>query len=706
MIDAILEFVREASFASPLGPGEMAALGLAAAVAIGLALWRAPAAGALRLVALAALIALVAEPQRRVADETPLDDVALVLIDDSASVALDDRAAARDEILENLRARLDRVGGLEVIESAVEGDEETRYGEAIAGALGDAPRRRLAAVFVVGDGRSNDAIDATRLPRDAPVHFLSIGRRDEFDRKITLIDAPRYGVVNEEVTVSFRIDDVGPDDAPVAGDAGAPRQASVRLSVDGEEIVEQPVPVGVEVSFAAPLARPGEVVIELEAAALDGELTTRNNLAVLPISAIRDRLRVLLISGEPHAGERVWRNLLKSDPAIDLVHFTILRPSEKQASDGVIDPRELALIEFPYDELFIEKLAEFDLVIFDRYTYRNVLRSYHFENIARYVENGGAVLVSSGPEFAGPLSLAERRNFAYILPVTPTDLAREAPYRPKLTDAGERHPVTANLPEADYWGRWMRLMPTRANGGRVLMAGPNDEPLLVLDRTGEGRVGVMLSDHVWLWARGFDGGGPHAELLRRVAHWLMKEPELEEERLALREEGGDLVIERRTIEREVAPVDYVGPDGATGEIELEAVDDRLWRARLAAPPRGLYRARSGDLFAVGAVGLAAPPELADVTMARGTIAEASAAAGGGVFDAREDGVPALRTVGARARERSGGDWAGIVRRDARRVEAVRAAPLAPPSVWLAIVALCLVAAWAAESGRVRSLRGE
>ena len=188
--------------------------------------------------------------------------------------------------------------------------------------------------------------------------------------------------------------------------------------------------------------------VVVEAAAGPQEITLANNRAAFTLAGVRDRLRVLLVSGEPHPGERAWRNLLKSDPAIDLVHFTILRPIEKAQNDNALES-ELALIEFPQDELFIEKLTEFDLVIFDRFTDRGVLNPFHFDNLARYVEGGGAVLVASGPEFAGPYSIAGQRNFSFVLPAAPQGDAIEAPFRPRISETGERHPVTAQLPERD-----------------------------------------------------------------------------------------------------------------------------------------------------------------------------------------------------------------------------------------------------------------
>lgn len=670
------------------------ALACLAMLAAALSIWRAPKSAAFRLGALAALVGLIFNPQIRIADRTPLDDIAVILSDVSGSNSLDGRNAATAEAAERLQKSLKDAGGVEIIRADVGGEEETRLGDAVAAAVSDNPRARLGAVFVVTDGQSTDKVAAEKLQSEAPIHILTTGRPDEFDRKVTLTKSPRYGIVNEGVGISFRIDDLGPDETALKDR----KPALVILRVDGEEVLRQPVPIGVEASFTAPLPHPGKTVIELEAETLDGELTAKNNIAVLPISAIRDRLRVLLISGEPHAGERVWRNLLKSDPAIDLVHFTILRPLEKAQADNALE-NELALIEFPQDELFIEKLTEFDLVIFDRYTYRGVLNSYHFDNLARYVEGGGAVLVSSGPEFSGFLSLAARRNFAFILPAMPAGDAVEKPFRPKISEVGARHPVTRGLPEEKFWGRWLRIMPVAKRSGETLMTDEGGAPLLILDRVGEGRVGMIQSDHVWLWARGFDGGGPHAELLRRVAHWLMKEPDLEEEQLTLSENAGALIIERRTIADAAVPVALTPPDGSTQEIELSPVDAGRFAARIPNAPRGLYRAVSGDLFAIGAVGLSAPPEFENVAATSLRLSPAAEATGGGVFNIRAGGgvnLPDIRRIDPGAHDKSGAGWAGVLRRGAYRTDTVRERPLASPWVWLAILALSLGGAWLVE----------
>jgi uncharacterized membrane protein len=685
---------------APLAPVPVLfALGLAGAVVAAIAISRRPASGVLRALAIAALIGLIANPQIRQAERTALDDIAVVIADVSGSQSLDGRAGATASAAAELELRLKDLGGVEVIRVEAGDDEETRLGESLARAVGDNPRARLAGVFVVTDGQSTDAPAIDRLKDAAPIHILLTGRKDETDRKITLIKAPRYGIVREGADVSFRIDDLGADGAALA----ARGQAVIALRVDGEEVLRQPVAIGAEVGFTAPLPRPGQSIIELQVEERGGELTARNNIAVLPITVVRDRLRVLLISGEPHPGERAWRNLLKSDPAIDLVHFTILRPIEKAQNDIALES-ELALIEFPQDELFIEKLTEFDLVIFDRFADRGVLNPFHFDNLARYVEGGGAVLVSSGPEFAGPYSIAGQRNFSFVLPAAPQGDAIEKPFRPRISKIGERHPVTAQLPERDFWGRWLRITPAAVRSGATLMTDAEDRPLLVLDRVGEGRVGLIQSDHVWLWARGFDGGGPHAELLRRIAHWLMKEPDLEEESLSLREENGALVVERRTIGDEAEAVRLVSPDGTESDIALERAAPGKFSAKVAGARHGLYRARTGELFAVGSVGLAAPPEFQNVVSDRGPLAPVAGASGGGIFDIRRDGsvsVPDIRRVGAGAAAKSGAGWAGLIDRRAHETTAISDRPAAPPVIWLILIAALLLGAWLVEGGGLR-----
>jgi hypothetical protein len=433
------------------------------------------------------------------------------------------------------------------------------------------------------------------------------------------------------------------------------------------------------------------------------ELTDRNNAAVVQINGVRDRLRVLLVSGEPHAGERTWRNLLKSDASVDLVHFTILRPPEKQ--DGVpVD--ELSLIAFPTRELFLDKIDEFDLIIFDRYKRRGILPSIYYDNVRQYVEKGGALLIASGPEYATADSIY-RSPLADALPGRPTGRVIEEPFIPQITEIGERHPVTEGLeafsPETGIdgqpWGRWLRLVDVTEEAGNTVMSGMDDRPLLILDRMGEGRVALMASDHAWLWSRGYEGGGPQLELLRRLAHWMMKEPELEEEALTATAEGQTMMILRRTLGETVEPVEITGPDGSVSTVELTEESPGRHTATFEGPEIGLYRLVEGDQEAVVALGPAAPREF-EQTIATGEILDAAVSDTRGGILALEDGAPDLRRV-REGRPASGRGWIGITPREAYITTDVSVTPILPSWLFLMLAALLAVGAWLWEGRRSR-----
>ena len=676
-------------------------------------IWRAPLGGLLRLAAMGLLLALLAQPQWRHEDRTPEPDVVLIVRDRSASQQLDQRDRISVSAVAQLGERLSRLPNVEWRDVQIDGVQETRLGDGLRLALSDVPRARLAGVFVISDGRSADPLpDAQSLGLDAPVHLLLSGRDDEIDRHIEIISAPRYGVVRETAQIKLRIVDEG-----ASGEL-----AIATLRLNGEQVARQQVSVGEELSLSVPLEAPGKAIIDISVSPIDGELTLRNNRALIPISIIRDRLRVLLVSGEPHAGERVWRNLLKSDPAVDLVHFTILKPFDKEQRAA---PSELALIPFPEDDLFLRKLSRFDVLIFDRYTYRNVLNQVHFDAISTYVHNGGAVLIAAGPELAQPGSLSDQRNLADILPAEPIAPPIEQAYLPSLTKAGARHPVTATLDGATEpaaaWGRWLRILPARVDHGDVLMRGAGNSPLLVLSHEGKGRVAMLLSDHIWLWARGFDGGGPHREFLRRLVHWLMKEPQLEEEALRLEITGqndgaaqGRLTIIRQTMGEDVPSVRLLSPDGQDENIILKEEKPGLWVATKPVDEPGFYEAYTrgrGDqaLYAVAAYGLQAPPEFAAITQTGAAFDELRAQTGGGEYHLRQNLqngdraiVPLIRQLDPGSRmspARPNGPWAGIARKQASSLDRVSLRPLLPPAVWLGLLMAFLAGIWLFEGRR-------
>jgi hypothetical protein len=649
---------------------------------------------AVRAAALALMVLALANPSFTREDREPLSSMVVVVVDKSPSQGFGDRLQQTEAARAQLAERLGRIAGLDVrFVEAGEADGETdgtRLFSALSAALADVPPDRVAGAILLTDGRVHDVpAEAAALGFAAPVHGLITGHRNERDRRVVLVSAPRFGIVGQSQTIVYRVEDQGA--------RGTPAQVTIRR--DGEVLERRTVTPGNTVNAAIQIPHAGPNIVEIEASPLDDELTLVNNRAVVSIDGVRDKLRVLLVSGEPHAGERTWRNLLKSDASVDLVHFTILRPPEKQDGTPI---NELSLIAFPTRELFQQKINEFHLIIFDRYARQGVLPIIYFDNIARYVRDGGAVLVAAGPDYASPTSLW-RTPLDQILPAEPTGATTDVAFRAALTQPGKRHPVTRGLSGADSdppnWSRWFRLVDTKSANGTSVMQGPNDKPLLVLSREGEGRVGLLLSDHIWLWARGFEGGGPHLDLMRRLSHWLMKQPDLEEEALRLIVRGRDLLVERQTMADAVGEVTLTLPSGATRTLALAAGEPGLWRGSIKANELGLWRATDGKLSALINVGPPNPREFAEVTSTRDVLLPLANATGGEVRRLAEtgSGVSLPRIVAMRGSDTyRGEDWIGLKLREASVVRGIGVLPVFAGLLGLLLLVGSLAAMWARE----------
>ncbi|HSP25302.1 MAG TPA: hypothetical protein VLQ65_09010, partial [Saliniramus sp.] len=407
----------------------------------------------LRALALLLVLGALANPSLVQEEREPVSDVVAVVVDRSTSQGLGDRTAMTDAAAGDLERRLAAMQNVEprFIEGPDgEGDDGTRLVTALNNGLADVPPDRIAGVIMITDGVVHDIpADADQLGFRAPLHALITGSENESDRQIDLIRAPRFGIVGREQTIEAQV-----------SERNGTGSALVTVRRDGQTLASREVRTQTPFTVPVGIDRGGANVVEIEVAPMEGELTTANNRAVVTIEGIRENLRVLLVSGEPHAGERTWRNLLKSDANVDLVHFTILRPPETQDGTPI---NELSLIAFPTRELVQQKISEFDLIIFDRYANQSILPSIYFDNIVNYVREGGAVLLAAGPEFAGPDSLA-RTRLSPIIPGDPTGLVYEEPYQAAITDTGARHPVTRGLPGSESsppaWGEWLRLLDT------------------------------------------------------------------------------------------------------------------------------------------------------------------------------------------------------------------------------------------------------
>ena len=660
--------------------------GIAAAATV-LAALRGLKGWALRGLAALVVLAALMGPSFQVEDRAPLTDIVMLFEDKSASQRLGDReeqsSRAADALAEQIAARPNtELRRITVPDSP--DDAGTRLMTSVADALAEEPRARISGLLAVSDGRIHDTDLALDLP--APMHLILTGKEDDWDRRLSVRNAPAFAIIGEPVTLTLRIDDMG----------AAPQGtglAQLDISVDGEPPQSFDIPIGQDIELPVTLPHGGRNVIQFTTPGVESELTDRNNAALIQMNGVRDRLRVLLVSGEPHPGGRTWRNLLKSDSSVDLVHFTILRPPEKQ--DGVpVD--ELSLIAFPTRELFMDKIADFDLIIFDRYKRRGILPALYLQNVADYVRQGGAVLVAAGPDFASADSLY-RSPLGDVLPATPTARVLAEPYLPRVSDIGKRHPVTAGLPNNGDWGRWLRQIDVTNPAGAVLLEGVDDRPLLILDRVEQGRVALLASDHAWLWSRGYEGGGPQLELLRRLAHWMMEEPELEEEALTATAEGQTMQIIRRTLKDSVPPLTITGPDGSTTELELSPADPGLFTATFQGPEIGLYRLENGDQTAVIGLGPAAPREFVETIASADAMEPILAAQRGGTARV-EDGLPRLRNVRP-GRPAAGLGWLGLTPRAAYETRDVTQTPLLPGWLVLLLSAGLIIAAWLREGRR-------
>jgi hypothetical protein len=675
----------------------LAAGGLAALVLLAISFWRRARGAIWRLIACVALLGALADPSVVREDRKYLNDVAVIVVDESDSQNVPPRREQTAAALAEMEKRIKAAPGLDlrVVHAGNEpaGDAAdsggTRLFAALAKAVADLPASRIAGAVFISDGQIHDVpADLDALGFHAPVHLLLSGLPNEADRRLVMVASPSFGIVDKEVGFKLRVED---------GAAAPGSLARIDIKKDGKPLPPAEVAIGQDVPFNFPIDHGGQNIFEFSVEPGTKELSLANNSAVAMVNGVRDRLKVLLISGEPHAGERAWRSLLKSDPSVDLVHFTILRPPEKQDGTPI---NELSLIAFPVRELFELRLKDFDLVIFDRYRREGILPRAYFDNIANYVEQGGALLDSAGPAFSTTYSLY-RSPLGRVLPAEPTGDVLEQGYRPALTDLGRRHPVTSGLPGAGAvgrepsWGRWFRQIDAIPRQGVTVMSGIGERPLLVLNRVGKGRTAEILSDEIWLWSRGFEGGGPQAELLRRVAHWLMKEPDLEEEDLRASIVAGRLEVLRHSLSAKPVTVEVTMPSGGKAEIKLTDQGDGRQIGAMTVSETGLYRLSDGTHLAFAASGALNPLEISDLRSTPEKMQPLVDASGGRIFRIASGRLPDVRVVAPGAGA-AGSNWLGLIAGADYIVTGIRQMSLVPALGGLLVGLGALMAAWRRE----------
>lgn len=628
-----------------------------------------------------------------------LPDKLVVVLDESASQKIAGRDKVADAALDYIKTTLAKDSNVEpiIIRSGAgpEGSESTDLFNVLRNNMASIPLSQVAGTVFITDGEVHDVPkDLGALARLAPFHTVLTGKKDEFDRKITVVSSPKYGVLNEKVTIRIRLDEFGRTRST---------PSTVTIKQDGKTASVASLTPGQEQDFTFAIAHPGQNILEFIIPPEEGEMSAANNNSAVIINGIRDRLRVLLVSGSPHMGERVWRNLLKSDPAIDLVHFTILR---SMFNSNPAPESQLSLIPFPMDELFLKKIDGFDLIIFDRYQNDGgVMPPFYFTNIANYIRKGGALLIA--------LNTGDQRvqhadggfinsEIDYSLPVQQLgpDTLR-LPFRPALTTLGGMHPVTADLMRLfreKAWGPWYAQADAAPRGGQVLMTGIDKKPLLVLDKVGTGRVAALTSDNFWLWSKSGDLSGPYVDLLRNVSHWLMKEPELEDDYIKAEARGNSITVSERDLTPEAKSVLMKTPSGVEKLIPMSEREPGWIKATVRGDETGIYSFDNGLKKAFVVVGTARNEEFSDVHTTEDKLKPVVEQTQGAMIWYQENQRFKMRDVTPTSHVMGSDDWLGLKRNGAYTIDNVESISLLPNFLSLLIILLGAVWMWWRESG--------
>jgi uncharacterized membrane protein len=418
----------------------------------------------------------------------------------------------------------------------------------------------------------------------------------------------------------------------------------------------------------------------------------------------------------------MWRDILRSDASVDLVHFTILREPGKF---DVAPKEELSLIEFPIRELFETKINNFDLIVFDRYGLIYLLPPNYFDNIHDFVKNGGGLLVAIGPESLDSYSIFDT-SVGEALPAERTGEIIDEKYFPALSRLGQRHPVTAPLNElkspakvgetstatsfaldAAPWYRQIGVTPKE--NAQVVMNGAGDSPLLILNRYDQGRVALLTSDQLWLWARGHAQGGPDRRLLKRSLHWLMKEPDLEENGLQVSVQGKQITLVKRSIDEKEQLITMTLPDGQTSEIRMRPKNGEAAEYVQIVEEAGIYKFYDNVNTVFAVVGNLNSPEMVDLLSTKDKLYPLISGQRGFIERLESAGIPELRVKDNERASMSsldgvsfGGAWMGLWDRKAYSVTGTKESPLIPTIPAFIFLFIGLICAWVFESRRKSS----
>lgn len=519
------------------------------------------------------LFLAVLNPQRIIKTQTILPINIGIITDYSQSMLASKRTNGTRNFENNLISKLKEYSNLNIItENIPSVSQNSDFALAIDRVLKKSPEAQIGAVFIITDGLNQSA---KNLKWQFPIYQMLVGEENETDYYVKLISRPKPTKIGENANIEFI----------VVNDKIKNGKIKTIIHI-GQEIMQIDAKLNEITKLEIKVQNRKIIPIAIEAISDEAEVSKANNAIITQIEPAQDSLRVLLVTGEPYEGARAWRNLLKSDPAIDLVHFTLLRGPTK--IDTAYES-ELALIPFPTEELFINKLNEFDLVIFDRFENLIGLRPIYMENIKQYVKNGGAFLASLGPRDTLGQGIMNT-SIKDILPIEGIPNPIDEEFTPQITQTGKIHPITSTL--NGQWGKWDRFFKTKAKG--IVLLSNNENPILVIDKYEKGRVAVILSDKSWFWQRGYDGGGPFRELIGRTAYWLMGDEKLADTVLKLSSKNNSIFLEYDYISN---PQDiFISGQGFSAQINNNDIQNHIAR-EFTGLDFGLYKAQTQDISA-------------------------------------------------------------------------------------------------------------
>jgi uncharacterized membrane protein len=431
--------------------------------------------------------------------------------------------------------------------------EATRIGEVLSELRGRYAGRDLGAVVLISDG-----IDTGRIGRgpldgetrkslaalQAPVHTVLVGERELRDLSVAAVLADDFAFVRTPIKLEALIRHSGLGN----------RQVEVTLTRDGRLVDSKSVQLKGDsseerIAFDYTPDHPGNVVFQIATPVLTGEALATNNSQVFTLKVIRDRVRVLHVCGRPSWDERFLRSILRLDPNVDLVSFFILRTD---TDDIPYNRDEMALIPFPYREIFEEQLKSFDLLIFHNFNYGPYHVEGYLPGVREYLESGGALAMIGGDlAFAsGGYGASALRDALPVeldtIPPTGERAMTTDSFRPRLTPEGRGHPVTSlSLEPRTNEARWAALPPLEGvnrvvklrAGASALLVHPTlkgddgkPAPVLAVSDVGKGRALALLTDTAWHWGFQAAGAGDDGRAFQRfwesAIRWLVRDPAL------------------------------------------------------------------------------------------------------------------------------------------------------------------------------------